>query len=419
MSTATGVTAAMEQRDESRAGSPDVTTQTVICLGPWYENAPVEHLTPLLQVLRNALEEGAEHTLVAYPVSDPKAASWQHEGMVLQPYLPSAKVHALSIQTAGTYLSLYEVMRAHAASCGLLLGAEAHTLQPAAIRAMVDAVLNGSADLALARYSIGPNEGLINASVLHPLSRAVFGVGPRFPLALDLAMSNRMSERMAAVAQRLTASSHPEALVWPATEAAVASFSLAEVDVGQRDLPHAAGDNLSSILNTTAASLFGDVEAKAAYWQRTRPPLPLLSVEAVPLTHAPADSVDPEEISELIESFRIGYGNLHEIWSLVLPPQTLLGLKRLSRAPSDGFTLPDALWVRIVYDFVLAHRLRTINRGHLMGSFKPLYLAWVASHILASQAGAAQDAQETLSRAFEADKPYLVSRWRWPDRFNP
>jgi hypothetical protein len=26
---------------------------------------------------------------------------------------------------------------------------------------------------------------------------------------------------------------------------------------------------------------------------------------------------------------------------------------------------------------------------------------------------------EQLAAAYEAGKPYLVSRWRWPDRFNP
>ena len=26
---------------------------------------------------------------------------------------------------------------------------------------------------------------------------------------------------------------------------------------------------------------------------------------------------------------------------------------------------------------------------------------------------------QDLAVAFETDKPYLVSRWRWPDRFNP
>lgn len=416
MSTATPITAAMEAQDESRAASPGVATQIVVCLGPWYEDAPAEHLAPLVHMLRSALGERTERALVAYPVSDPQAASWQHESMTLQPYLPSAKLHALSVQTATTYLSLYETMRAHSAPCGLLLGAEANTLQPAAVRAMIDAVLDGGTDLVLARYSVGPNEGLINASILHPLSRAVFGVRAQFPLSLDLAMSNRMAERMAAAAQRLTTASQPEALVWPGAEAAVASFSVAEVEVGDRDLPHPAGDDLSSILNTTAASLFSEIETKAAYWQRTRPVQSMLTIDAVSVSHKAAEAVQPEELSELIESFRIGYGNLHEIWSLVLPPQTLLGLKRLSRAPTDAFALPDALWVRIVYDFVLAHRLRTINRGHLMGSLTPLYLAWVASHILAAPS---DDRLETLARAFEADKPYLVSRWRWPDRFNP
>ena len=130
-----------------------------------------------------------------------------------------------------------------------------------------------------------------------------------------------------------------------------------------------------------------------------------------------APPVPMEEISELVESFRIGYGNLHELWSLVLPPQTLLGLKHLSRLPAESFAMPDALWVRVVYDFVLAHRLRIINRGHLLGALTPLYLAWVASHIL--NGSGSGNPPEALARAFEADKPYLVSRWRWPDRFNP
>ena len=86
--------------------------------------------------------------------------------------------------------------------------------------------------------------------------------------------------------------------------------------------------------------------------------------------------------------------------------------------------MPDSLWTRIVYDFILAYRLRTINRGHLLGALTPLYLAWVASHlVLTSDANpdsvAPEDHIQTLAAAFEADKPYLVSRWRWPDRFNP
>jgi hypothetical protein len=122
----------------------------------------------------------------------------------------------------------------------------------------------------------------------------------------------------------------------------------------------------------------------------------------------------------MLQSFHLAYSNLQEIWSLVLPPHTLLGLKHLSVMPQDGFRMPDNLWTRIVYDFVLAYRLRTLNRNHLMGALTPLYLAWVASHLILVHSGVPPERHiEELAVAFETDKPYLVSRWRWPDRFNP
>jgi hypothetical protein len=82
--------------------------------------------------------------------------------------------------------------------------------------------------------------------------------------------------------------------------------------------------------------------------------------------------------------------------------------------------MSDSLWARIVYDFLLAYRLRTINRGHLLGAVIPLYLAWVASHInITASAANTETHIEAVATAFEAEKTYLVSRWRWPDRFNP
>ena len=84
--------------------------------------------------------------------------------------------------------------------------------------------------------------------------------------------------------------------------------------------------------------------------------------------------------------------------------------------------MPDLLWAKIVYDFALAHRLRSIGRTHLLGALTPLYLGWVASYVgevQAVDAMAAEQRIEQLAEAYENAKPYFVSRWRWPDRFNP
>jgi hypothetical protein len=124
----------------------------------------------------------------------------------------------------------------------------------------------------------------------------------------------------------------------------------------------------------------------------------------------------------MIESFQLGNRDLQEIWGLVLPPSTLVELRKLSRLPPGQFRVPDDLWVRIVYDFALGHHLRTINRDHLLRSMTPLYLAWVASYALDLETAGTTALEQRLERlavAFESGKPYLVSRWRWPDRFNP
>ena len=128
----------------------------------------------------------------------------------------------------------------------------------------------------------------------------------------------------------------------------------------------------------------------------------------------PAESA--EEIRSLVEGFRLAFANLREIWSLVLPPQTLLALKKLSSSAPESFSFPPSLWARVVYDFALAFHMRTLNRGHLLGALTPLYLAWVASRL---REGHGNALLEGTAAAFDQEKPYLVSRWRWPDRFNP
>ena len=52
----------------------------------------------------------------------------------------------------------------------------------------------------------------------------------------------------------------------------------------------------------------------------------------------------------------------------------------------------------------------------------PLYLAWVASYadeVATALPLGVEYRLEQVGAAFEAQKPYLVSRWRWPDRFIP
>jgi len=316
--------------------------------------------------------------------------------------------------TAVNFLYASQLAQEHQARGILLLGPGSESLRPGGLALLANGVLTGSIDLASPRYALPPHAGMINSAILYPLTRALFASRARFPLAIDMGLSPRMAQRLANAAQRFAQPEQPEALLWPVSEAAVAGFAVDEFDVGARALPQPAEADINTILARVTGSLFADIEQKAVYWQRARrAPAPRRTMADSPATDGAAD------VPRMVEAYRLAYNNLLEIWSLVLPPHSLLGLKRLSQMSAADFRMPDGLWARIVYDFLVAYRLRTINRGHLLGALIPLYLGWVAGHINLTTAGTSAETHiEAVAAAFEADKPYLVSRWRWPDRFN-
>jgi hypothetical protein len=358
-----------------------------------------------------SLAFAGETVLVTTPDPAPQLSS--DSPLRLLPYTVTTVSTSPWILTAADYLNTYKLAQENRASACVLLGAESQSLHPEAIRALAKSALQ--TDLTTAFYNLGPREGLVNSAILYPVTRALFGTRPRFPLAIDLGLSLRMAERLATVAQRFTATGQNDAFLWPLSEAATAGYSIAEVNIGPRIIPQPVTPDLNTLLAQIAGSLFADVDAKASFWQRAR------GVQtSYPITQSAPMAEPPPDITPMLEAFRFAYTNLHEIWSLVLPPNSLLGLKKLSLMHPESFRMPDNLWARIVYDFILAYRLRTINRGHLLGALTPLYLAWAASHLTLISSGTAPEKHiQDVAVAFETDKPYLVSRWRWPDRFNP
>jgi glucosylglycerate synthase len=322
-----------------------------------------------------------------------------------------------SLTAATTYQALFGMARELGVSACAVIGVDLAALETNFLGPMLAPVLEKRCELAMPLYSTGKFDGLLNSSILAPLTRALYGKRVRFPLAPDFCISAKMIPELEAALQRTTAQGQD--LFWPATEAAMRDNSICQVHVDIRHVPTADGVDLSTILAQTVGPLFAEMASNAALWQRIRGSQP---VETAGVAVAPPADGHPADTTPMLETFQLGFRNLQEVWSLVLPPVTLLELKRLARVSVDRFHMPDELWVRIVYDFALAHRLRTLSRSHLLGALTPLYLGWVASYAL--EVGSASPAEaeqrlEKLARAYEDGKPYLLSRWRWPDRFNP
>jgi len=364
-----------------------------------------------------ALNGVSERTMIAYAgtgESEPLACSAQALQLTAYPLRASANSFALWTDVAEAQRYILELAAVWEARACLIIHNDLAALTPETVRALTAPVLEGQCDLVMPLYPLGKYDGLITNCLLAPMSRALFGRRVRFPLSFELCASGQMAAKIAKGSSLRDESG--AGLLWAANIAAMQNGQIGQAAVNVEHSIQTGDLDISAILTELAGSLFQEVETYAAQWQHVRGSQPVARYGNGSVLKQDTQPVDPRP---MIESFVLGSRNLEELWRLVLPPATMLDLRRMARMDPANFRMPDALWARIVYDFALAHRMRRVSRSHVLGALTPLYLGWVASYAQEVSGVTVEEADrriEQLARAFEEQKPYFVSRWRWPER---
>lgn len=358
----------------------------------------------------------------ASPSPPSQSDPWENRpSLSLIPWAPlSAGTAATPIQdVASAYESLFATGTKLEVEACCMVASHLENANPSWICRLAEPLLSEGFDLVAPCYFHHRFEGLLNSSIVRPLTRSLYAKRVQNPMGPDLGVSRKLFQDVLASDQNFGSGGNGlQLLAALPPRAALGDFRICQSYLGARIYPPVDWTNTSSFLTDILGPIFLAMEKNAAVWQQARGSTPITTLDGV--QHAAASKGEaPLETARLINSFQLGLRDLQEIYRLVLPPATLFELQRIS---PQRFRVPDELWARIVYDFALAHRLRTINRAHLLGSLTPLYLGWVASYALESENGEPSALHRRLERlciAYEAAKPYLISRWRWPDRFNP
>jgi len=316
--------------------------------------------------------------------------------------------------------SLFAVTEKMGARGCCLVASKMESATPEWVSRLVHPLFESDYELVVPYYAPSKLQGLLNSSIVYPLTRSLYGKRIHNPLGPDMGVSRRLAQKILGTTRNATLGAnqtHPLASLVPV--AVCDNLEICEVHLGARHYPPTDWTNMSSIVGQVLGALFLEMERSAACWQRTRGSV---SVPSRGERQSLSQETENLDMNRMVETFQLGVRDLQEIWGLVLPPATLFELRKMSRLTPEQVKMPDELWARIVYDFALAHRLRTINRDHLLRSMTPLFLVWVVSYARELEtAGAITVEQriERLSLAYEAAKPYFIARWRWPDRFNP
>lgn len=327
--------------------------------------------------------------------------------------------HGMPGKARALHAILTQARQLGARAC-VVLDAGVQTVAPQWLELLAGPILRHDFDLVAPVYRRHAFEGALTKGIVYPLFRALYGARLRQPAGAEFACSQRLLDRFLQEDVWDRDGSQVGIDLWLATAAASGDFRLGEAALGIRRSPPR-GDaalDLPATVRQVVGSLLADLEGRVERWQRVRGSTPVQQFGELPPTPpSEGPTVDPER---LMESYRLGYRELRDIWTYVLPPRTIIELRRLIDGPPAAFRMDDELWARIVYDFALGFRLRVLARDHLLQSLVPLYLGWLASFVLQVRDRPHEVVHETVERlgaAFEAQKPYLIARWRWPERF--
>ncbi len=303
-----------------------------------------------------------------------------------------------------------------AAACALV-AADGEERPIDGARQLLAPILEEGCDLVCPCYALHRFEGVLTTGIVYPLTRAVFGKRLRQPMGDEMAVSRSLASYLLGEAWHADAA-HAGDRLWLVTAALCRDARACQAQLASR--PRLAPEaDLAASLAQVVGLLFHEMRLHAPVWQRIKGSRAVKTYgDAAP----PIGDGRQPQVAAMLSAFQLGFQELGLLWGAVLSPQTLLALKRLSKAPEESFALDDALWARVVYDFAVGYHLARMDRALLLRSMTPLYLGWAAGfvrEVRALDAAAVEARVERLCRAFEASKPYLISRWRWPDRFNP
>jgi glycosyltransferase involved in cell wall biosynthesis len=344
---------------------------------------------------------------------------------LVQAQYPVYPVHKLLMPATGApgkgeaLRTMFGLARKLGAKACAAVDADLLSMTPDWVERLARPVLEDGFDLVTPSYQRHGFDGALNSAIVYPLMRALYGKRIRQPIGGDLAFSARLME--SCLDQEAWETGRALGTeIWIVSQAIQGGLRICQASLGARVLrtPEVAPD-LSATLAQILTAVFDRADRDVIFWQKAR------GSEVIPLLGTRVEAAnEPVKINvrQMVESFRLGYRDLLDIWGLILPPATLLEFKRLARRAEEEFRFPDEIWTRTVYDFLLGYHLRTIDRDHLLRAMTPIYLGFLASVVREMQGAGARELDERVERlctVFETQKRYLISRWRWPDRFNP
>ena len=278
----------------------------------------------------------------------------------------------------------------------------------ARVTELISPIARSQVEFLAPRYRRHPRDGVLITQLVRPIVRALYGVALDEPLGPEFACSGRFAAH--ALEQDIWDQEAARFAIdlWLRTGAVAERFPVGQI---WRPATTGAGSRttLREAVHQVVLALIESLRAHESFW-----------LKADGIAELPTFGTDPIEVPEaatwdyqsLAEHARHDIVEITPLLEEVLGPEMSGRVVEESAAAGPG--LDDELWVRIVYAFAAATRLRRTSIDELADTFAPLYM-WRASafmsHTALESPAVVQARHDSLCETFERLKPELVANW--------
>ena len=310
--------------------------------------------------------------------------------------------------------ALFEVARELKVKAMVMVDSDLRSIVPEWIELLAGPILKGGYDFVAPLYARYKYDGTITNTLADPLTRALYGVRIRQPIGGDFAVSGDLVSRYLELDTFDEATARFGIDIWMTHTAINEGFAVCQARLGAKihDAKDPASD-LGPMFRQVVGTLFRLAGHYPDRWLRVRGshPIPEYGFERV---------IAPEPITvnhaKLVDAFDSARPTHEPAWAEMLAPEQLERVMALAATEDPvTFHFPAELWVRCLYDALVAYHRPGVDRERLLAALTPLYFGRTAGFIsdtLELTSDQAERAIENQALEFEELKPYLVSRWR-------
>jgi len=293
-----------------------------------------------------------------------------------------------------------------------VVDSDLRSITPGWIELLVSPVLRHGYEFVSPLYSRHRYDGTITNTIVYPMTRALYGKRIRQPIGGDFGFSGGLAERFLEYDRWDGPVARYGIDIFMTTTALAEGMKPCQAFLGAKlHDPKDPGADLQPMMVEVVSTLFELMERYEESW------IGVAGSEAIPLfgfSHAVGLEPVPVKVERLASIFRQATEDLASLWGSFLSEQSITSLRE-GAATRPDVTLPDDVWVRVLFEAAAGWRDQRLPPETLIKALVPLYLGKVASFIAETRDGTDEEAEtrlDTLAAVFERNKDMLRELWR-------